>query len=150
MSPNPLQPRIIPKACEVVIEPGGLPRATRFRRRSATRGFTANHGEARARGPQEPGNCDPRTLPRYRRCNICAKRPQAGVIRENAQAYRGKPLTRRAWGLVLRILGALIAIGGVSALSRDTRDVVTGLLMFAGGVALFFWGMRGTVKRSGS
>ena len=46
-----------------------------------------------------------------------------------------------------KILGVLIALGGVSPLTRDTPDVVSGLLMFAGGVALFFWGMRGTVKK---
>jgi hypothetical protein len=46
-----------------------------------------------------------------------------------------------------KILGVLIALGGVSVLTSDTPHVVTGLLSFAGGVALFFWGMRGTVKK---
>ena len=43
-----------------------------------------------------------------------------------------------------KILGVLIARGGISALISATSDVVTGVLIFAGGAGLFFWGMQGT------
>jgi hypothetical protein len=52
-------------------------------------------------------------------------------------------------GLGRKILGVLIALGGVSVLSRqhDLADVVTAAVMFAAGVALFFWGVRATVTK---
>jgi hypothetical protein len=48
-----------------------------------------------------------------------------------------------------KILSVLIALGGVSVMSRqhDMADVVTAIVMFAAGIALFFWGARTTVKK---
>jgi hypothetical protein len=43
-----------------------------------------------------------------------------------------------------KILGALIAVGGISALISSTLDVITGVLIFCGGAALFFWGLQDT------
>ena len=48
-----------------------------------------------------------------------------------------------------KILGVLIALGGVSVLSRqhDMADVITAIVMFAAGVALFFWERGGRSKK---
>jgi hypothetical protein len=42
------------------------------------------------------------------------------------------------------ILGIIIALGGVSVMSRH---MVTDIVIFAVGIALFFWGVRTTERK---